>query len=77
MVRDKWLCQVCLRKGKFTEATECDHVIALANGGDDKPSNLAAICGPCHVRKTLEDSGVVIRPTVGVDGWPVEPELVV
>jgi 5-methylcytosine-specific restriction protein A len=70
LVRDKRICQPCLRKGRYTEATEVDHIKALANGGDDRPANLQAICGNCHKAKTLVDAGVVVRPTIGVDGWP-------
>jgi 5-methylcytosine-specific restriction protein A len=72
MVRDKWLCQVCMAAGRYTEATEVDHIKALANDGDDKPENLRAICGPCHFTKTLRDCGIQEKVAVGNDGWPVE-----
>lgn len=59
--RDKHLCQPCQRMGKWTEASEVDHIVALAKGGTDDRTNLEAICGPCHERKTLRDSGVKVR----------------
>lgn len=55
MQRDKYLCQVCLQDGRFTEATEVDHVIALSRGGTDSLTNLQAICTACHRRKTAAD----------------------
>lgn len=69
--RDKYLCQPCLRTGRYTEATEVDHVLGLAKGGDDKPMNLQAICTPCHEGKTLVESGAKPKQAIGVDGWPV------
>ena len=78
MHRDNHLCQPCKRQGKTTPARECDHVIPKAKGGDDRQSNLQAICRACHREKTLAEaaeakgSAYVPRPTIGLDGWPEE-----
>lgn len=55
--RDKYLCQRCLDLGRLTEAEEVDHTIPLSKGGTDHPSNLAAICVPCHRAKTATEGG--------------------
>ncbi|ANB33257.1 hypothetical protein A6024_03660 [Rhodovulum sulfidophilum] len=34
MQRDSWLCQPCLRRGRVTPATECDHVVPKAQYAD-------------------------------------------
>ena len=46
--RDHYLCQVCRR----ATATEVDHIIEKADGGEDTPTNLQAIFSPCHATKT-------------------------
>lgn len=38
-----WMC--------FAEAKEFDHVIPLAGGGPNWPSNLRPACSPCNLRK--------------------------
>jgi 5-methylcytosine-specific restriction enzyme A len=55
LVRDGYLCQVCLKRGIYTEASEVDHVIPLAKGGSNDHSNLVAICGTCHEHKTITE----------------------
>lgn len=54
--RDKHLCQVCLPQGRYTLATEVDHVIPEAEGGTDDRTNLQSICGPCHEEKTKAEA---------------------
>jgi len=50
--RDGYLCQVCLRDGILTNATEVDHILNKAKGGTDALSNLQSICTKCHKAKT-------------------------
>jgi 5-methylcytosine-specific restriction protein A len=51
------LCKACMEQGKLTPATEVDHVIP--HRGDQKlfwnEANWAAMCKPCHSRKTAEE----------------------
>nr|WP_300312778.1 HNH endonuclease [Halomonas sp.] len=54
--RDKGLCQPCWRAGRVTPATEVDHIVNLASGGDGSDANLEAICEPCHQVKTLSEA---------------------
>lgn len=53
--RDEGLCQPCEKRGRFTLARDVDHIVSKANGGTDDPSNLQAICLPCHKAKTAAE----------------------
>lgn len=57
MRRDNWLCQPCLKMSRLTIATEVDHIIPKALGGEDEYDNLQAICELCHKRKTAREGG--------------------
>lgn len=65
------LCVRCEAKGLVAEAVQLDHVVPLAKGGTDEPSNRQGLCDPCHKAKTAEDFGHRERPTIGADGFPV------
>lgn len=54
--RDKHLCQPCKATGRYTLATQVDHIVPQAEGGTDDRVNLQAICGPCHEAKTKEEA---------------------
>ena len=56
LLRDKGLCQPCLRNGRVTAAREVDHIKPKASGGTDDADNLQAICLPCHRTKTARES---------------------
>lgn len=46
-------CPACTRK---LEDWDCDHIVALANGGEHRESNLQPLCvSPCHSNKTRAD----------------------
>jgi 5-methylcytosine-specific restriction protein A len=49
------LCELCAADDRVTAATECDHKIALADGGVDDESNLQGLCHGCHVVKTTAE----------------------
>jgi 5-methylcytosine-specific restriction protein A len=51
------LCVRCQAIGRVALATELDHKIALANGGEDTESNRQGLCADCHKAKTREDCG--------------------
>ncbi|WP_431688952.1 HNH endonuclease [Hahella sp. NBU794] len=53
--RDNYLCQVCLKLGRTSAATEVDHILPKAEGGDSRGSNLQGICKACHRMKTNID----------------------
>lgn len=48
-------CQHCMRKLYPGDKWECDHAIALSNGGEHRESNLWPICKGCHKIKTAQD----------------------
>lgn len=54
--RDKGLCQVCLRSGRYRPARHVDHVVPKFEGGSDDDSNLQSICLGCHAEKTAEEA---------------------
>lgn len=53
--RHNGVCPKCTRKmepGKW----QCDHIVALVNGGKHEESNLQPLCtSPCHSQKTKAD----------------------
>ncbi len=76
MKRDGGLCQLCKQAGLLVLAQEVDHIVSRAAGGTDDDDNLRALCVPHHRAKTSDDSvrarGGTPRPTIGLDGWPIE-----
>jgi 5-methylcytosine-specific restriction endonuclease McrA len=36
-------------------AWQCDHIVAVVNGGENRERNLQTLCGPCHGFKTKAD----------------------
>jgi 5-methylcytosine-specific restriction enzyme A len=45
-------CQRMLRAGHW----DCDHIIALENGGEHRENNLQPLCkSPCHSKKSAAD----------------------
>ena len=61
------LCVNCERNVITRLATERDHIINLAEGRTDDPSNMQGLCKPCHQAKTHSESnrarGVTNRPS--------------
>ena len=57
MRRDKALCQPCKAIGRYTPASEVDHIVPKSHGGDDRLANLQCICAACHSAKTVRERG--------------------
>lgn len=53
--RDGYLCQSCLKQGRYVTANTVDHIIAKAHGGSDELSNLQSLCDACHKAKTARE----------------------
>lgn len=49
------VCYLSGRKIRAGEAWECDHIIALVNGGENRESNLAPALKQAHREKTNAD----------------------
>ena len=61
------LCQRCAFVGLTTPATEVDHQVQIAQGGDPwSDSNLTSLCRPCHIEKGEMDRQ-------GMSPWPIAP----
>lgn len=71
--RDNGLC-MCSRcqggKLRVTQASEVHHIKAKADGGTDNMSNLQAINAECHKREDARNQGKMIKPRIGIDGFP-------
>lgn len=55
LVRDRHLCQSCLRAQRTSVASDVDHVRPRSQGGTDEPANLEAICKACHQAKSSRE----------------------
>jgi len=55
VLADSPLCVECKRNGLVVVATEVDHIVPKARGGDDSFENLQPMCQTCHRRKTIKD----------------------
>ena len=53
--RHHGICWRCTRKIAAGERWQCDHVIAVINGGKNWESNLAPLCSWCEPEKNAED----------------------
>ena len=51
-------CKRCSRLITAAILWECDHTIALINGGENRESNLQILCEFCHTGKTASDVGI-------------------
>lgn len=49
------ICHVSKRKIRAGEAWDCDHVLALCNGGENREANLAPALKEFHREKTRAD----------------------
>lgn len=67
------LCEFCLKDGKVTAATICDHV--EPHRGDESKfwsGPFQSLCQTCHSStKQRIERGSQPRVVTGVDGWPV------
>ena len=61
VLRDQPICAACGRAA----ATDVDHKIAKAKGGDESRENLVGLCHSCHSRKTVREDGA-LRPRMHV-----------
>jgi hypothetical protein len=68
------LCEMCLKIGKLERASIADHVVS--HKGDWNwfwLGELQSLCKPCHDsrKKFVDFRGY--DPTIGEDGWPIDP----
>jgi 5-methylcytosine-specific restriction protein A len=75
LFREQPLCAECAKSGRVTVATIRDHIIPLAEGGQDVPENTQGLCVECHQRKTLAESAKGRGATLkgcDADGVPID-----
>ncbi|TAL60608.1 MAG: HNH endonuclease [Bacteroidetes bacterium] len=52
------ICSECERHGRYTLATEADHIIPMDQGGDKLDlNNGQGLCRSCHAKKTRKEHG--------------------
>ena len=56
LFKDEPLCRACQSKGRTTIATIRDHVVPLAEGGQDVETNTQPLCRECSDTKTHRES---------------------
>jgi 5-methylcytosine-specific restriction endonuclease McrA len=54
---------------------EIHHIVSLADGGNDHPSNVAAVCPNCHTRVTHGKDGDAFNATIKLRVHGLESEL--
>jgi 5-methylcytosine-specific restriction enzyme A len=59
LIRDHFLCQPCLRKGRLTPANTVHHIVPLEEAPELAldPDNLESICPSCHNKEHPEKGG--------------------
>jgi 5-methylcytosine-specific restriction endonuclease McrA len=57
MRRASWRCQLRIEGICIGAASECDHMVSIADGGTNDVSNLRAACSPCHKQRTAQQGG--------------------
>lgn len=79
LARDLWRCRFCgvsLVEGRDDPASAVVDHIAPHRGDRDRffdPANLQALCKGCHDGRKQRAEALGYDPTVGEDGWPVDP----
>ena len=50
------LCVMCLAEGRPTQATVCDHIVPISQGGSmTDMANLQGLCESCHAKKRQQE----------------------
>lgn len=67
--RDDYTCRYCGANPKNTPdiAMEIDHVVAVALGGGDDPTNLVTACQPCNAGKSSVPADAALVDDVAAD----------
>lgn len=56
LFRSNPLCVLCLLRNRVQLATQRDHIVPLAEGGQDIESNTQGLCKECHDLKSQEEA---------------------
>jgi 5-methylcytosine-specific restriction enzyme A len=60
LIRDRYLCQHCLKKKQITKAYIVDHITPVLVDWEQRLNinNLQSLCNPCHNSKTNDDKKI-------------------
>ena len=61
--RDNYACVACGKRSRL----ECDHIVAVADGGSDDLANLRTLCRTCHMNRNRDDNKTYT--VAGQDEW--------
>jgi 5-methylcytosine-specific restriction endonuclease McrA len=80
LLRSSGNCEGCKKPAPFLRRNdqpylEIHHIIGLADGGSDHPSNVAAVCPNCHTRVRHGKDGDVFNATIKLHVHGLENEL--
>lgn len=56
-------CACCGQPFDTKRRPQCDHIVPLRDGGQNRESNLQLICRQCHAAKTLHEAEVRTKVT--------------
>jgi 5-methylcytosine-specific restriction protein A len=70
--RDRYRCQV-QGPGCDGHGVEADHIVSVADGGNNDPTNLRAICVACHRRRTGQQGARAAKARRQADVIPMKP----
>lgn len=56
LLRDRYTCQHCGLVSMQKGVMECDHIVNVAQGGDDSLDNLQILCKDCHKIKSSNEA---------------------
>jgi 5-methylcytosine-specific restriction protein A len=74
-LKEEPLCRYCKAKGRVTQATTVDHIVAhkgnwlLFTGYH----NTQSLCTSCHSSHKQSEERIGYNKEIGLDGWPVDP----
>jgi 5-methylcytosine-specific restriction endonuclease McrA len=80
LLRSSGNCEGCQMAAPFIRRNnlpylEVHHIVSLADGGSDHPSNVAAVCPNCHARVSHGKDGDAFNETIKLRVHGLESEL--
>lgn len=69
------LCEMCLKAGRLTPATVCDHVDPASKATEEGffAAAVQSLCAPCHDGRKQQIEGVGFSTEVDPSGMPLDP----
>lgn len=71
------LCAICLKAGRVTAATVCDHIDPKTKETNFFAGPFQSLCDEapwrCHSSTKQQQERIGYDKTIGLDGWPTDP----